>query len=386
MITCQKDKFHIPESVSYLNTAYMSPLLKEVELAGHKAITKKTLPYHITGADFFENTTLLKQQFADLVAIPDYKNVAVIPATSYGVSTVANNIILTSQDEVIVVSEQFPSHVYSWKRLVSKYNAKLITIKRPEHTEKRVQLWNENILASITKNTKVVALPIVHWSDGSLFDIKAIRKKTKEVGALLIIDGTQSIGALPFSVAEIQPGALICSGYKWLFGHYSIGLAYYADTLCNGVPLEENWINRKNSEDFSTLVNYETAYQEKAGRYNVGEMSNFALAPMLVASLKQIIAWKPSAIQAYTKKISKDAIVKLREMGCEIANENERAGHLFGIYLPQNINIDVLKEEFEKQQVYVSFRGSAVRVSCHLFNDKKDFDKLVSCFEDALLR
>ncbi len=386
MITCQKDKFHIPKTVSYLNTAYMSPLLKEVELAGHKAITKKTLPYHITGADFFENTTLLKQQFADLVAIPDYRNVAIIPATSYGIATVANNITLTSQDEVIVVSEQFPSHVYSWKKLIDKYKAKLVTIKRPKRTEKKVTLWNKNILASITKNTKVVALPIVHWSDGSLFDIKAIRKKTKEVGALLILDGTQSIGALPFSVSEIQPDALICSGYKWLFGHYSIGLAYYADTLCNGVPLEENWINRKNSEDFSTLVNYETAYQEKAGRYNVGEMSNFVLAPMLVASLKQIIAWKPSVIQQYTHDISKDAIARLREMGCEIANKNERAAHLFGIYLPSTIDIELLKKEFEKQQVFVSFRGGAIRVSCHLFNTKTDFDKLVSCFENALLR
>jgi len=74
---------------------------------------------------------------------------------------------------------------------------------------------------------------------------------------LLIIDGIQSIGTLPFSVKEIQPDALICAGYKWLLGPYSIGLAYYSDTFANGFPIEENWINRKNSEDFGGLVNYE---------------------------------------------------------------------------------------------------------------------------------
>ena len=36
------------------------------------------------------------------------------------------------------------------------------------------------------------------------------------VGGLLIIDGTQSIGALPFSIKKYRPDALICAGYKWL--------------------------------------------------------------------------------------------------------------------------------------------------------------------------
>ena len=59
----------------------------------------------------------------------------------------------------------------------------------------------------------------------------AIRKKTKKVGALLIIDGTQSVGALPFNIKKINPDALICAGYKWLMGPYGIGLAYYNEVF-----------------------------------------------------------------------------------------------------------------------------------------------------------
>ena len=68
---------------------------------------------------------------------------------------------------------------------------------------------------------RVVAIGHVHWSDGTLFDLKKIRERLDEVGGLLIIDGTQSVGALPFSVKEFKPDALICGGYKWLLGPYS---------------------------------------------------------------------------------------------------------------------------------------------------------------------
>ena len=69
---------------------------------------------------------------------------------------------------------------------------------------------------AVGDTTSVVAISICHWTDGTLFDMQAIREKTLLVGAALVIDGTQSIGVLPFDVAGIKPDALICAGYKWL--------------------------------------------------------------------------------------------------------------------------------------------------------------------------
>ncbi len=383
MIKNQKDKFKIPNNVSYLNGAFMSPLLLEVERIGHESVSQKCLPFKITGDDFFKNTKILKQLFAKLVHAVDYQNIAVIPSVSYGIANVTNNIVLEKNDEILVIEDQFPSNIYSWQKLATKYNAKIVTVKTPKLEENRGEKWNELILDSITNKTKVVSLPIVHWSDGTLFDIKTIREKTIKHNALLIIDGTQSIGALPFSIEEIKPDALICAGYKWLLGPYSIGFAYYSDDFCkNAEPIEENWINRRNSQDFTGLVNYENDYQPKAGRFNVGEMSNFALTPMLIKSIEQLIDWQPKNIQEYCKGISKSAIKELQVLGCFIEEEKYRSSHLFGIYLPDNIDLESLKMEFEKQNIYVSFRGNAIRVASHLYNTKKDFDKLVECFKN----
>ena len=381
MLANQKNLFRTPENVSYLNGAYMSPFLKSVEAIGHASVSKKCFPYEVTGDDFFKHTNKLKQEFSKLVAIDDYQNVAIIPAVSYGIATVANNIKLNAGDEILVVSEQFPSNIYSWQKIAKQNQATVRIIAAPIDFNQRGQRWNQAILEAINEKTSVVAMPHVHWADGTLFDLKAIREKTKNYNALLIIDGTQSVGALPFSVKEIEPDALICGGYKWLLGPYSIGLAYYSDAFINGNPIEENWINRKNSEDFSGLVNYEPEYQPKAGRYNVGEMSNFTLTPMLIRAIEQLNEWQPKRVQDYCKAISEEAIQTLRGLGCFIEDDGYRAQHLFGIYLPEHINLEKLKAEFTKQNIYVSFRGNAIRVSPHVYNSKVDFEKLVGCFE-----
>ncbi len=73
MLTNQKDKFKLPDHVSYINCAFMSPILLEVEKIGHKAISQKCLPFQITGNDFFTNVKKAKQLFAELVSITDYQ-------------------------------------------------------------------------------------------------------------------------------------------------------------------------------------------------------------------------------------------------------------------------------------------------------------------------
>ena len=382
MIKCQKDKFSLPDGVTYLNAAYMSPQLKSVEEAGIAALKKKNHPYKITADDFFVIKKLLKQKFAELITLGSPEQLAIIPSVSYGIANAARNISLKPGEEILMVSEQFPSHVYSWKRLAESYGGMLRIIDPPDSFEQRGEKWNESVLEQITDKTAVVALPHVHWADGTLFDLQAIRRKSREHGALLIIDGTQSVGALPFSVQDLQPDALICAGYKWLLGPYSLGLAYYAESFNNGIPIEENWINRLNSENFKGLTAYQDAFQPGAERYSVGESSNFNHIPMLLEAMNQLLEWQPEIIQHYCHDISAKAVQQIREAGYFIEEDAYRASHLFGIYLRPGHELQGIKKRMESKKIYVSYRGEAIRVSPHLYNTSSDFELLASCFQD----
>ncbi|MEM6427981.1 MAG: aminotransferase class V-fold PLP-dependent enzyme [Deinococcota bacterium] len=372
-LTCQREAFSLPPGLHYLNGAYMSPLSKAVEAAGHGGIMFKTVPTQISPPDFFSGVDDAKRHFAQLVNAPAAR-IALIPAVSYGIATVAANLDLESGQRIVLLHEQFPSNVYTWRRLQA--DGIIIDTVQPPTREARGQHWNEAILDAIRPDTAVVALGHVHWADGTKFDLDAISQKTREVGAALVIDGTQSVGALPFDVGRYQPDALICGGYKWLMGPYGLGYAYYGPRFAEGQPLEDNWIARAGSEDFSGLVNYQDDYAPGAARFDVGEKSNPILIPMMIAALGELLERDPARIQDYCRRLTQHALTQLADYGYQLEDDSYRAHHLFGVRLPERVNLDTLKQALQAANVAVSVRGDAVRVSPNIYNDEADIDAL----------
>lgn len=351
-------------------------MLKSVEKAGVRGVRSGRNPVQVTPEDFFSDSRTLRATFASLIGAEESR-IAIIPSVSYGIANAARNIKLQRNEEVIVVSEQFPSNYYAWQRLCEDTGGVLKVVDSPESLDERGKKWNERVLEAIGARTRVVALAHTHWADGTKFDLEAIRARTEEVGSLLIVDGSQSVGALPFDVKRIRPDALICTGYKWLLGPYSIGLAYYGPHFDNGRPIEENWINRRDSEDFSSLVVYNQAYQPGALRYEVGEHSNFILVPMMIKALEQINRWGVDNIQEYCAALTRAAATELRALDCWVEDEAYRGGHILGVRLRADMDVEKVKASLQQNRIYVSFRGQAIRVAPHLYNTARDLDRFV---------
>lgn len=305
---------------------------------------------------------------------------AIIPSVSYGMANVTRNIDLQKGEKIVIPYEQFPSNYYPWKRLADETGGVINTIMPPT-AQQKTKGWNEAILEAIDEQTKVVAISHTHWADGTLFELENIGKRCREVGAFLIIDGTQSIGALPFDQQKIQADAIICAGYKWLLGPYSSGVAWYGPRFDDGVPVEENWINRYESENFKNLVNYQDQYKPFAARYSVGEQSNFILTAMQLGAFEQLLDWGIPNIQDYCQKLTEEPLEKLRDLGVGVEDVSVRAHHLFGLYPDERYDLEKLQEIFAANRIYVSFRGRAIRVAPHVYNTQKDLDALVGCFE-----
>ncbi|HHH50177.1 MAG TPA: aminotransferase class V-fold PLP-dependent enzyme [Saprospiraceae bacterium] len=382
MLNCQKNKFSLSEEYTYLNCATMSPNLKTVEIAGIEAVRMKSEPYNIKVNEFYQPVEQLKKSFARLINVADFERVAIIPSVSYGMGNVVNNIKPGKKKTIIMVDEQFPSNYYVWEKLANKYDLKIKSISASQ-SESRGADWNQKILEAINDDTVAVTLGHVHWADGTKFDLKAIRQKTQQHDALMIIDGTQSVGAMSFDVQELQPDALIVGGYKWLLGSYGLGLAYYGPYFDGGEPIEENWINRYKSENFQNLVNYQAKYKPKANRYCVGENSNFILIPMLNTAINQLLEWGTESIQEYCNSLITKPIQQFIDMGCQVEDAAYRGNHLFGVRLNNDFDMEQLKAIIAKENIYVSFRGTAVRISPHVYNEVKDFENLIACFETA---
>ncbi|WPZ11072.1 aminotransferase class V-fold PLP-dependent enzyme [Roseivirga spongicola] len=381
MLNNQKDLFNLPDDITYLNCSYMSPMLKSVAEVGVRALYGKEDPTSVKPEDFFKNTSALRAEFAKLINAKSGNDCAIVPSVSYALANVAKNLKAGHGDNIVIADEQFPSNVYAWKELEREKGIELKYVSAPNTREGRGKLWNERILETIDSNTKMVATGHVHWADGTKFNLSAIRERADEMGAILVIDGTQSIGALPFDVQKFRPDAVVASGYKWLMGPYSSGVAYFGEYFRDGRPIENNWMNRLNSEDFRNLINYQDDYQPGAIRYEVGESANFILTPMLTRAIQQINEWQPENIQAYCKNLTAPFLNELQNIGIAVEDEAYRAEHLLGLRLPDHMVMEDVKKRFDAERIYVSIRGNSIRVSPHLYNGEADLQRLIECFK-----
>ena len=383
-LPCQKSLFDLDEGVHYLNDAYMTPNLKSVTAAGIAGVKRKAKPYLLSPEDFFSDVDEVRKLYATLIETDNWQRIALIPSVSYGLAPVIKNVPVKSKGNLVLLSEQFPSNVYAWHRLAREYDLQIRTVQPGQDLFSRYEALNNAVINAIDDQTVAVACAPVHWAHGLKLDLDAIRAKTLRHNAWLVIDGTQAIGALPFSINRIQPDALIIGAYKWLLGPYSLGLAYYGPAMDQGIPVEEGCMNRQDSEIFERLLDYQPENRPYAGRDQVGEVSNFALVPMLKAALLQLLDWGVYSVQQYCQTLIRNPYRELEELGVIIEPEASRAGHLTGLFIPENgFDRAKLTAVLRQRQVYVSNRGSFVRVAPHVYNTPEDLDQLVASIREA---
>jgi selenocysteine lyase/cysteine desulfurase len=373
----QRHLFEIPDSVTYLNCAYMSPQLRSVRAAGEASLAVKAQPWRLKTDDFFRHAEALRTLFARLIGA-DADGVALVPSVSYGMAVAAANLRVREGQRMVVLEDEFPSNVYPWRELARRTRAQLFTVRRPKDGD-----WTRAVLDEMDEHCALVAVPHCHWTDGSSLDLEVVGQRAGHVGAMLAVDATQSLGALPLDVAKVRPDFLVAAGYKWLMGPYSVGYLYVAPEHREGVPLEQGWIVRQGSEDFSRLVDYRDGYQPGARRFDVGERSNFQLVPMAAAALEQLLAWGVADIQSTLRGLTGRIARGATELGLEVAPEAHRAGHLIGLrrrggYAP------VVAQQLAAQDIHVSVRGDNLRVSPHLYNTPEDVDRLLTALAPLL--
>jgi selenocysteine lyase/cysteine desulfurase len=365
----QRELFEIPEDIAYLNCAYMSPQLRTVRTVGEEAVARKSRPWGISPRDFFESSEKARRLFAQLVG-GDAEGVAIIPSVSYGMAVATANVPLKTGQNVVVLDEQFPSNVYPWRELAKRTGAEVVTVPRLLGQD-----WTSAVLERVHERTAIVAVPNCHWTDGSILDLVRTGERAREVGAALVVDATQSLGAYPLDVSEVQPDYLVSAAYKWLLGPYSLGFLYVSEAYREAVPIEHNWISREGSENFARLVEYTDAYAPGARRYDVGERSNFVLLPMAIEALRQILAWGVENIAASLRVLTDCIEEEAEKLGVEAVPKSVRAGHMIGLGLGPEAPED-LAVRLAEENVFVSVRGHNLRVSPHLYNTERDVGRL----------
>jgi selenocysteine lyase/cysteine desulfurase len=377
LIGDQSAAFNVPADIAYFNTANLAPQLHTVRTAGEVALTRRAQPWTIAAADWFADVERLRGLFAEIVGA-DAESVALVPATSYGFAVAARNLPLRAGQRVLVLAQEYPSGIYTWRAAARRSGAEILTIAREPGRS-----WADAVLAALDERVAIVSIPNVHWTDGSLVDLVPIAARTRELGARLVIDGSQSLGAMPLDVNELRPDFLVTVGYKWLLGPFSVGYLYVAEEHRQGEPLEENWILRSGSEDFARLVDYRDEYQPGARRFDVGERTKFELVPMAIAALEQIREWTVPLVAATLAVRTSDIARRAARLGLDPMPDSQRGPHMLGVRLPEPARSRAIGA-LTDVNCFAALRGASLRISPHLHITDRDVDRLFAGLATAM--
>ena len=370
-IPSQRHLFDVPRHVAWFNCASSSPQLNAARERLTHSVAAKSHPWTRSPADYFTSAEAIRVLCAEAIG-GEADGYAVVPSASYAIATAARALepMLGAGDEIVMMAEEFPSLVLAFRRVAAERGASMVVVPVPPDGD-----WTAAIGARIGPRTRVAAISSCHWTNGALVDLVPIARACRDAGAALVVDGTQTIGAMPFDFAAVDPDFVAISGYKWMLGQYGVSYFYAAPRWRAARPLEEAWLAREGAEDFANLVRPSERYLPGARRFEMGEKGHALLAGSL-AGLEQLRAWTVSAIARSLARINERIAQAARESGFRVPPAALRCPHMFGAEIPARIEGDLVAA-LREREVYVSRRGRALRFSPHLHVDDADVDRVV---------
>lgn len=379
LISSQRYLFDIPEEIAYFNCAYNSPQLNESKKRLISGAESKSHPWERTAVSFFEDAETVRTLAANIFG-GDSNGYAIIPASSYGISTAARAIEpnLRPGNGILLLDEEFPSNVLPWQRTAKETGAKIITVPTPSDKS-----WTEAILSRLDGSIKVVAISNCHWTNGAYIDVESIGEACRNLQCAFVIDASQSLGAMPFSVNKVKPDFLVASGYKWLLCPYGFSLLYVSEQWRNARPLEESWLARENAQDFAGLVKYSDTYMLGSRKFDVGQKCVPTLLPGAIAALEQIKAWGIDSIAATIASINNEISEYLTERDFTLPANSQRSPHILGALVPDTFKGNLVTGLKEKN-IYVSQRGNSIRFAPHVYINNADIQRLIRGIDELL--
>ncbi len=178
---------------------------------------------HQLGEEATQKFEEAHEKIADFINADSYQNIVLTKNTTESINLAAYSLTakLKKGDEIVISQMEHHSNFVPWQQLAKQRNLKLkfITI------DAQGNLDNESVKQNITKKTKIVSLTHVSNVLGTINPVEDITKIAHENGALMVVDGAQSVPHMPVDVKKINADFYAFSGHKML-GPTGVGVLY----------------------------------------------------------------------------------------------------------------------------------------------------------------
>ncbi|MEM7117853.1 MAG: aminotransferase class V-fold PLP-dependent enzyme [Chloroflexota bacterium] len=359
-----RQDFPIVEHAVYLNHAAVGPLPRSVETAVSRfyqmRLTQTAAVWDLAQPEYERGRAL-----AAKLVNGQAENIAYIQNTSHGVSLIANGLAWQPGDNVIVPAREFPSNYLVWQ------NLRQHGVEVREVAVENGRVTAAQIAPLIDAQTRVVTLSHVQYFNGYQVDLAPIGDLCHQHDALLIVDGTQSIGAITLDVARCGIDALVVSAHKWMLGPLGIGFMALSDRAMEQIEVAiVGWLSVQDPFDFvpnkvllADANRFEPGTENGAGKFG------------LLARLEQIDAIGADVIETRVLALTDRLCAGVEARGYRVtSHRGEREKSAIVTFDHSAHAGELLLQRLQQVNIQASLRHGAIRISPHYYNSEAEID------------
>lgn len=347
----------------WLNTAHQGPLPRSAIAAASRAAEMKASPHRIADEEFSAVPERLRELLGQLLHAP-VEQIALGNSTSYGMHLIANGLTWHNGDEVLVIAGDYPATVLPWLRL-SERGVNATTLYPADGI-----LSAGELTAAITVHTRVLAITWVDSFTGRALDLHALGNVCRETGVLLVVNGSQAIGARPLDVTNLPIDAVVSCGYKWLCGPYATGFAWlHQDLLDRLRPPQAYWLAMQTGRGLDHMRDTSLRHDLGVRAFDVFCPANFLTVLPWIESLQLIVDTGVEVIANWDQRLVDVLIEGLDPELFRLVSPADGPSRSTLVVL-ENTNGSGKQrhEQLARDGIDIAFREGNLRLSPHLFN------------------
>jgi len=326
----------------------------------------------------FEMMARLRKNIAGLIGAREGE-IALMANTSLGLNTIAAAFPWEDGDEILIGDREFPANSYPWsnQRPEAKPRGKSAGVIVKWLHMRGGRLSCDEIVNSVTPNTKALAISAVQFSDGFRCDLSEIVRFCNNRNIFVFVDGIQAAGALEIDATETGFDAFAAGGQKHLLSPYGTGFLQVTPNLLNLLrPAFSGWLSHFVSpEDFLDLLKHYLPPAPDARRLEIGSMAYCALWGM-DSSVKMLLDIGIEKIEKHNIALTDYFCSEVEKVaGVEIVSDrnDKHKSHVVSIRVPRGRSV---WERLAAEKIVVSFRESCLRFAFHIFNTEEQIDRV----------
>lgn len=340
----------------------------------------------VKATDIYERARVRTQQFIgaarpeEVVFTKNATEALNLVAYSYGLANVREG------DEIVITISEHHSNIVPWQFVAKSRGAVLKYIYLGEDGN----LSEADIAQQITERTKIVAVTQVSNVLGLVNDVRAVADRAHEVGAVVVVDGSQSVPHIKVDVQAMDADFFAFSGHKML-SPMGIGVLYGKYNILDAMP---PFLFGGDMIDY--VGEQETTFAELPAKFEAGTQ-NVSGASGLIAAIDYLDKIGFDRIEAIERDLLSYALPQLRELpfvelyGCDSTRGNKTGIITFNVKDVHPHDVSTILDSYgvairaghHCAQPLMRYLGqnATCRASFYLYNTHEDIDQFIAALK-----